>query len=161
MAEIAQDDYTGNTDIGQATQTGFLDFWAMATAQAVYWPHPSATNKIHEEANALIQAGAVATAYVNNNSLAATLIGLKFEFTTPAVASFDVFSGSKIDVNLLHMKASTNRVRLSTAKIKMNEALEARVLQDQIKAQITQMEDAVNSMKTGVLGATVAEKIRL
>lgn len=161
MAEIAEDEYTGNTDIGQAAQTGILDFWAIATAQSVYWPKPYTASNLHAEESMLIQIGALANGYVENSSLAAALIGLKFEFATPAVLTFDVYAGSKIEISILDAEMSTNRVVLSGNKIKINEALEARAIQSKIKASVSEMEAAVDNLKSGALSAAVAEKIRI
>lgn len=161
MAEIAEDDRTKNTDIGQASQTGFLDFWAIATDQSVYWPKPLVATRVHQDANLQILTGLVTTDYVNNNSLNATLTGIKVDLTTPAVVSFDTSAGSKIDINLLEMKASTNRARLAIGKVTMNQTLQARLVQDKVKASISEMNSIVNNLKSGLLGAALAEKIRL
>ncbi len=159
MAEV-NDAYTDNNDVGQAAQTGFMDFWAIATAQSKVWDTPYTMANLHGEESMLIQAGAVANAYETNSSLAATLIGLSFEFKTPIVATIDVIPGSKLEFDLLAMEAKTNCAILTTAKIK-NEVLEAREILSECKAAVNQVENKLSSIKSGAMNADVAEAIRI
>ncbi len=160
MAEV-NDAYTGNNDVGQAAQTGFMDFWAIATAQAKYWNAPYTMANLHTDETMLIQAGAVANAYIENSSLNLALIGLKFELKTPVVYTMDVIPGSKIDVDLLKMEASTNRALLARGFIHANETLEAKEELAHIQAKIEKMETNLSEFKTGTISARVAEQIRL
>jgi hypothetical protein len=159
MAEV-NDAYTGNNDVGQAAQTGFMDFWAIATAQAKYWDSAYTMANLHAEESMLIQAGAVANAYVENSSLAAALMGLSFEFKTPYVATIDVIPGSKLEFDLVACEAKTNVAKLTTAHIK-NEVLEAREILSECKAAATQVENKLSSIKSGAMNADVAEAIRI
>lgn len=154
------DDYTGNDGVGQARQLGD-DFWQIETAQAKYWNSAYTMANLHAEESMLVQAGALANGYVENSSLAAALMGLSFEFKTPVVATVNVLPGSKIDVDIMALEASTNRALLRIGHMKANDALEAEELLSECKAMVSHVQSQLTGLKTGATEATIAEQIRI
>lgn len=154
------DAYTGNNDVGKARQLGD-DFWQIQTAQAKYWDSPYTMSNLHAEESMLIQAGALATGYVENSSLAAALIGISFEFKTPAVITVDMIPGSKIEVDIMKAEATTNKAWLKLGHIKANDALEAEELLSECKAAVSEMQTKLAGLKSGAAESTIAEAIRI
>lgn len=154
------DAYTGNDDVGQAKALGD-DFWQIETAQAKFWDSAYTMANWHHDESMLIQAGALANGYVENSSLNATMAGLSFEFKTPAVVTFEVLPGSKIDIDLMKMEATTNRARLCGAHITANDALEAEELLSHCKAAVTDIQNKLTNLKSGAAHSTIAEAIRI
>ncbi len=154
------DAYTGNDGVGKARQLGD-EFWQIQTAQAKYWDSPYTMSNLHAEESMLVQAGALANAYVENSSLAAALIGISFEFKTPAVVTVDVLPGSKIEVDIMKAEASTNKAWLKLGHIKANDALEAEELVSECKAAVSEMQTKLSALKSGAVESTIAEAIRI
>lgn len=159
MASLS-DQGTGNAGAGQAAALG-NDFWAIATAQTSVSDQPSTAMNLHAQESMLIQAAADATAYVENSSLAAALIGIKFELNSPAVINVDVVPGTKIEIDLAHAEATVNRASLAVGKIKANETLQARVLLNRCKAAMAQLDQCAADIKSGGFGAELAEQVRI
>lgn len=154
------DQGTGNASAGQATAIGD-DFWAIATAQTSVSDQPSTATNLHAQESMLVQAAVGAESYIENSSLAAALIGIKFEFATPAVVNVDVIPGTKIEIDLAHAEATVNRAALAVGKIKANETLQARVLLNRCKAAMAQLDQTAAAIKSGGFGAELAEQIRI
>lgn len=155
------DEYTGNKDIGKAMQTAFLDFWAISTAQAVFWKEPYTMSNLHGEETMLIQLGAEATGYVENSSLTASLMGLQFEFKTPVVATVDIIPGSSIEINMTEMEMTTNKAFLSGTHIKANEALEAEQVLNHCRAAMSSASTALTDIEGGAFNASLAQALRV
>jgi hypothetical protein len=151
---------TGNSNVGTATALGD-DFWAIATAQTSVSNQPSTATNLHAQESLLIQGGVAATGYVENSSLAAALVGLKFELATPGVITVDIIPGSKIEIDMAACEATVNRSALAIGKLKANETLEARALLNRCKAAVAELEQAAGGIKSGAFGAELAEQIRI
>ncbi len=155
------DEYTGNQNIGKAAQTDFMDFWAIATAQSIFWKEPYTMSNLHAAETMLIQLGAEATGYIENSSLEAALIGIKFEFATPAVATIDVIPGSSIEIDMANMEMTTNKAFLSGTRIKANESLEAHQLLNHCRAAMSEATTSIANMESGAFSASLAQALRV
>lgn len=155
------DDYTGNQNIGKALQTDFMDFWAIATAQSIFWKEPYTMSNLHGAETMLIQLGAEATGYIENSSLEASMIGIQAEFKTPAVASIDIIPGSSIEIDMFAMEMTTNKAFLTGTHIKANESLEAQQVLNHCRAAVSDVNASITDIESGAFSASLAQALRV
>lgn len=161
MSDV-NDAYTGNDDVGSASQTGFGEFWAIATAQSVFWSAPRISTNLYVAATQLIQAGVSTTAYVENTVVNVGLSGVQCKLKTPAVATFDLIPGSAVTLNHgAKWQMTANKAFLTGTHIRANSAMKVKELVSQCHAAMTKAKDAITSIDDGSVSATIGEALRV
>ncbi len=160
MGEM-NDAYTGNDDVGSATQTGFLDFWAIATAQSVMYKQPYTMSNLYAAETGLIQAGALAEGYIENSTVTVALSGVRCELMTPAVLTYDLASGGSIEIDIEKMTMTTDSAFLTGTHVKANDTLQSEELISHCEAFMSKADEAMTGIESGAFCSTLGEALRI
>lgn len=144
-------------DVGQAAQIG--DWWAMATAQSVVWPHFIFTDW-YEGFSVLMQLALTAEAFAESSSLDYTPAGIKMTATTAAVLGLDIREGAKIELSAVNNRLETNAVWVnSLAKVELTDDVKVKTVVNEIMAVVTEVKASTTNVIVRELDATVTQQI--
>ncbi len=154
------DDYTGNQSAGKAAQTGFLDFWSIATAQSVCWTEPYTMSNLHGAETMLIQLGAEASGYGEYSTVTAAMVGLQATLATSAVVTVDIGDGTSIELDMVKGEMTTNKAFLVGTHIKANQALEVDQIVSHCRAVATETTQSIIQIQQAGMIASIDQTMR-
>lgn len=155
------DAYTGNDDVGGAEQSGIGEFWAIATAQSMFWKAARNKTAFYAAATQLIQGGVSTTGYIENTSVTVGLSGVQGKLKTPDVFTFNMIPGSAITLNHgAKWQMTTNKAFLVGTHVQANSAIKVEELINECHAAMSKAKDAVTAIDDGTVSAVIGEAIR-